>query len=49
MKETLIAVTLLVGAIVFISWGISTGNPIMTIIEGLCAGVYNFVLTTKEK
>ncbi len=48
MKKKLIAVALLV-AIVFTSWGYSTGNPIMTIIGGLCAGVFDLVLTTKEK
>ena len=45
MTKSLITSTLLVSSIALIAIGINTGNTILIVIGGICAGIYNSIIT----
>lgn len=45
---TYITSSLLTVAILFISYGVSTGNLIDTIIGSVCAGLYNGIINWRK-
>lgn len=48
MTKSLITSTLLVSSIALIAIGVNTGNIILTIIGGICAGLYNSITKAME-
>ena len=45
MTKLLITSTLLVSSIALIAIGVNTGNGTLIAIGGLCAGIYNSIIT----
>ena len=45
MTKSLITSTLLVSSIAPIAIGVNTDNNILIVIGGLCAGIYNSIIT----